>query len=125
MAGSPVIGKANAFGWSELNSRGVDKAKPFYKKVFGWGEKKSEVAEGMEYTEFLAGGESIPGCMEMNPMVPAGRRTSDAQLVRHIRSWLSAGAASHSIHRTVRVSASYIASTPLISCLPNLSHIPA
>ena len=35
MAGSPVIGKANAFGWSELNSRGVDKAKPFYQKVFG------------------------------------------------------------------------------------------
>jgi predicted enzyme related to lactoylglutathione lyase len=50
MAGSPVIGKANAYGW---------------------GEKKSEMAEGMEYTEFLAGGESIAGGMEMNPMVPA------------------------------------------------------
>src|SRR5260370_9353683 len=71
MHGSPVIGKANAFGWSELNSRGVEKAKPFYKKVFGWGEKKSEMAEGMEYTEFLAGGESIAGGMEMNSMVPA------------------------------------------------------
>jgi predicted enzyme related to lactoylglutathione lyase len=30
MHGSPILGKANAFGWSELNSRGVDKAKPFY-----------------------------------------------------------------------------------------------
>src|SRR6266853_6733254 len=44
MHGSPILGKANAFGWSELNSRGVDNAKPFYKKVFGWGEKKSEMA---------------------------------------------------------------------------------
>ena len=49
----------------------ASKAKPFYKKVFGWGEKKSEMAEGMEYTEFLANGESIAGGMEMNPMVPA------------------------------------------------------
>src|SRR5260370_39425390 len=71
MHGSPILGKANAFGWSELNSRGVDKAKPFYQKVFGWGEKKSEMAEGMEYTEFLVNGESIAGGMEMNSMVPA------------------------------------------------------
>jgi uncharacterized protein len=71
MASSPVIGKANAFGWAELNARGVDKAKPFYKTLFGWGEKKSEMAEGMEYTEFLANGESIAGGMEMNSMVPA------------------------------------------------------
>ena len=71
MAGTLVTGKANAYGWAELNARGVDKAKSFYKKVFGWGEKKSEMAEGMEYTEFLAGGESIAGGMEMNPMVPA------------------------------------------------------
>jgi predicted enzyme related to lactoylglutathione lyase len=71
MHGSPILGKANAFGWSELNSRGVDKAKPFYTKVFGWGEKKSEMAEGMEYTEFLVNGESIAGGMEMNSMVPA------------------------------------------------------
>src|SRR4029077_7051502 len=40
------------------------------KKVFGWGEKKSDMAEGMDYTEFLAGGESIAGGMEMNSMVP-------------------------------------------------------
>jgi len=71
MIGAQVIGDANSFGWAELNSRGVDKAKPFYKKLFGWGEKKSEMAEGMEYTEFLSGGESIAGGMEMNPMVPA------------------------------------------------------
>jgi predicted enzyme related to lactoylglutathione lyase len=71
MTGAQSIGKANTFGWAELNSRGVDKAIPFYKKVFGWGEKKFEMGEGMDYTEFLAGGESIAGSMEMNSMVPA------------------------------------------------------
>jgi predicted enzyme related to lactoylglutathione lyase len=72
MAGSPVIGQANTFGWAELNSRGFDKAEPFYKKVFGWGDKKSAMGEGQgEYTEFLVNGESIAGGMEMNPMVPA------------------------------------------------------
>jgi predicted enzyme related to lactoylglutathione lyase len=71
MQGAQAMGEANTYGWAELNSRGVDKAKPFYKKLFGWGEKKSEMAEGQEYTEFLSGGESIAGGMEMNSMVPA------------------------------------------------------
>jgi predicted enzyme related to lactoylglutathione lyase len=71
MTGAQSMGKANTYGWAELNARGADKAIPFYKKVFGWGEKKSEMAEGMDYTEFLAGGESIAGGMEMNSMVPA------------------------------------------------------
>jgi predicted enzyme related to lactoylglutathione lyase len=66
-------GKANQFGWAELNARGVEKAKPFYTKLFGWGEKKSPMGEGQtgEYTEFLAGGESVAGAMEMPEMVPA------------------------------------------------------
>ncbi|TMD30387.1 MAG: VOC family protein [Chloroflexi bacterium] len=73
MGGAQVMGEANSYGWAELNSRGVDKAKPFYKKLFGWGEKKSPMGQGQqgEYTEFLAGGESIAGGMEMNSMVPA------------------------------------------------------
>src|SRR5258708_4092009 len=71
MAGTLVIGKAGAYGWAELNARGVDKAKTFYQKVFGWGEKKSDMADGLEYTEFLVSGESIAGGMEMNYMVPA------------------------------------------------------
>ncbi len=72
MAGSPVIGQANAFGWAELNSRGFNKAEPFYKKLFGWGDKKSDMGEGQgQYTEFLVNGESVAGGMEMNPMVPA------------------------------------------------------
>jgi uncharacterized protein len=62
----------NTFGWAELNARGVEKAIPFYRKVFGWTDKTSEISEGATpYTEFQLGGESIAGAMEMNPMIPA------------------------------------------------------
>ncbi len=74
MAGARLIGEPNTLGWAELNSRGVDKSIPFYKKVFGWGEKTSEMAPdagGGQYTEFQLAGDSIAGGMEMNPMVPA------------------------------------------------------
>ena len=71
MTGAQVMGQANSFGWAELQSRGVDKALPFYKKIFGWGEKKSDMAEGAQYTEFLVSGESIAGATVMMPMVPA------------------------------------------------------
>jgi predicted enzyme related to lactoylglutathione lyase len=72
MTGSPVIGQANAFGWAELNARGIERAKPFYNKLFGWGEKNTEMGEGQApYTEFMLGSDSIAGGMEMNPMVPA------------------------------------------------------
>jgi predicted enzyme related to lactoylglutathione lyase len=63
---------ANTMGWAELNSRGFEKASSFYKKVFGWGEKKMDMGAGMgQYTEFQVSGDSIAGGMEMNPMVPA------------------------------------------------------
>ena len=62
----------NTFGWAELNSRGIERAIPFYNKVFGWTHKTSEMGEGAPpYTEFQVGGESIAGGQEMNPMVPA------------------------------------------------------
>jgi uncharacterized protein len=67
-------GGANTFGWAELNARGLDKALPFYKTVFGWTGKKSDpggMPDAPPYTEFQLGGESIAGGMEMNPMVPA------------------------------------------------------
>lgn len=72
MAGARLTGAPNTMSWAELNSRGIDKSIPFYKKVFGWGEKKSEMGQGQgEYTEFQLSGESIAGGMAMNPMVPA------------------------------------------------------
>ena len=62
----------NSFGWAELNARGVDRALPFYTKVFGWTVKTSPMGEGQpDYNEFQIGDESVGGAWEMNPMVPA------------------------------------------------------
>jgi hypothetical protein len=72
MSGTQVSEAPNSYGWAELSARGFEKAGSFYKKVFGWGEKKSDMGAGMgTYTEFQHNGESIAGGMEMNPMVPA------------------------------------------------------
>jgi predicted enzyme related to lactoylglutathione lyase len=72
MGGFSMAG-AGSFGWAELNSRGVDKALAFYSKAFGWDTRTSSMGEGQPpYVEFLTGGDSIAGAMEMNPMVPAG-----------------------------------------------------
>ena len=60
----------NAFGWAELNARGVDKALPFYQQIFGW-TPKSVGSSDQPYTEFQVDGQSIAGATEMNPMVPA------------------------------------------------------
>ena len=72
MQGAQSTG-SNSMGWAELNARGFDKAEPFYKQLFGWGEKKSPMTQGQpgDYTEFQLHGESIAGGMEMNEMVPA------------------------------------------------------
>jgi predicted enzyme related to lactoylglutathione lyase len=63
---------ANAFGWAELNARGVDKALPFYTKVFGWSIKTSDMGEGQPpYHEFQVDGTSVSGALEVPAMVPA------------------------------------------------------
>jgi predicted enzyme related to lactoylglutathione lyase len=72
MTGAQLLGAPNTFGWAELNARGIEKALPFYKQVFGWDTKTTGMGEGAPpYTEFLVGGESIAGGWEMNSMVPA------------------------------------------------------
>jgi predicted enzyme related to lactoylglutathione lyase len=58
-----------SFGWAELNARGLDKALPFYREVFGWEPHKVE-AGGQPYTELHVGGEPIAGAMEMSPELP-------------------------------------------------------
>ncbi len=66
-----TAGTANTFGWAELNGRGVEKAIPFYRTVFGWDIRQSDMGPNMPpYTEFLAGGESVAGAQEMMPGVP-------------------------------------------------------
>jgi hypothetical protein len=73
MQGGLTDGQPGSFGWAELSARGLDRAVSFYADVFGWQSKTSPMGEGQPpYTEFLAGGQSIAGAMEMNPMVPAG-----------------------------------------------------
>jgi predicted enzyme related to lactoylglutathione lyase len=62
----------NSFGWAELNGRGVDRAKPFYRQVFGWTVKDSPMGEGQApYTEFQVDGRSVAGAWEMSPQMPA------------------------------------------------------
>jgi predicted enzyme related to lactoylglutathione lyase len=61
---------ANAYGWAEVNARGVEAVVPFYEQVFGWTPKTTGSAD-QPYTEFQVAGDSIAGAAEMNPMVPA------------------------------------------------------
>jgi predicted enzyme related to lactoylglutathione lyase len=61
---------ANAFGWAEVNARGVDKLVPFYQQIFGW-TPKTTGSPDLPYTEFQVDGQSIGGATEMSPMVPA------------------------------------------------------
>jgi predicted enzyme related to lactoylglutathione lyase len=71
-AGDFPQGQPGTFGWAELEGKGLDKAVPFYQKVFGWSSKKSEMSqEGQPpYIEFQLGGESIAGCMDMGAQAP-------------------------------------------------------
>jgi predicted enzyme related to lactoylglutathione lyase len=66
-----VGGIANAFGWGELNARGLDRAVPFYEAVFGWTPSTTPYGEGLEYTQFAHEGENILGAVEMDPGIPA------------------------------------------------------
>jgi uncharacterized protein len=59
----------NAFGWAEVNARGVDKVIPFYEQVFGWTPKTTGTGDEA-YTEFLVDGESTVGATEMSPVFP-------------------------------------------------------
>jgi predicted enzyme related to lactoylglutathione lyase len=67
-----VSGVLNAYGWAELNARGLEPAVAFYEEVFGWTHSTSPFGEGQEYTQFEHDGESIAGALEMSPMIPAG-----------------------------------------------------
>ncbi len=71
--GFELLEKPGTYAWAELNTRGIDKVKPFYQKVFGWGIKTSPMGPGMpDYTEWQVDGTSIGGGVEMMhpPSVP-------------------------------------------------------
>src|SRR5258708_25213412 len=66
-----VLGGPNSHEWAENSARGIEKAKPFYQKVFGWAGHDVGMGDDQPpYTEFHLAGERIAGGMEMNPMVP-------------------------------------------------------
>jgi uncharacterized protein len=69
-------GAEGAFGWAELNARGVESAVRFYEQVFGWTAKESSTGGGGDgrppYIEFHKDDESILGALEIPPELPPG-----------------------------------------------------
>ena len=62
-------GQPGFFGWGELQGAGVDKALPFYQKVFGWSTKQTPMGEGQPpYNEFQLDGQNILGGMDTGAM---------------------------------------------------------
>jgi uncharacterized protein len=70
MAGFEAAGPGT-FAWAELSARGLDRAVAFYETAFGWKTHATEMPDGSEYIEFLAGDQSIAGAQEVPAMVPA------------------------------------------------------
>ena len=66
-----VSGTPDAFGWAELNARGLDRAIAFYETVFGWTHSEQPFGDGEVYTQLEHDGQPIAGALEMNPQVPA------------------------------------------------------
>ena len=64
--GQELVDVEGVCSWVELATRDQDAALPFYEQVFGWQARRSP-----GYTEFLLGDQSVAGCLDMPPMVPA------------------------------------------------------
>jgi predicted enzyme related to lactoylglutathione lyase len=66
MPGLGIKDEPNSFGWCELNTKGVDKAKEFYAAVLGWGSHQSSTSgDSPAYTEWTIGDQHIGGAMEI------------------------------------------------------------
>jgi predicted enzyme related to lactoylglutathione lyase len=59
--GTRLVDEPGTMGWCELATRDAKKAGSFYSQLFGWTLKPS----GDGYTEFVRGGRSIGGMMEI------------------------------------------------------------
>ena len=66
-----VSGSESAFGWAELNARGLQRAIAFYESVFGWTHTEQPFGEGEVYTQLEHDGQPLAGALEMNPQIPA------------------------------------------------------
>lgn len=70
--GAQLVNGPGAFSWSELTTRQVDDARPFYEEVFGWTLHDQDMGEMGTYTTATFDGErSFAGMMSMPDDVPA------------------------------------------------------
>jgi predicted enzyme related to lactoylglutathione lyase len=71
MGGFQTTGES-AFGWAELNTRGIDQATEFYGTVFGWTHDTmpSGGGEMPDYTTFYLSGDRVAGAMPMDAAMP-------------------------------------------------------
>jgi predicted enzyme related to lactoylglutathione lyase len=68
-----AVNRPNAYGWAELNARGLEKAIPFYESIFGWSHTTNEASgDTPAYTQFQLGEEQLAGAFEQGQDMPAG-----------------------------------------------------
>jgi predicted enzyme related to lactoylglutathione lyase len=67
--GAELVNEPVSLCWNELVTRDVAAAERFYPAVFGWTPRPQEM-DGVTYTEWLSGGASVAGMMEMSPNYP-------------------------------------------------------
>ena len=61
----------NAFGWAELNARGIDKASPFYEQIFGWTKADAiDMGPMGTYQLFATGSHPVGGMMNKPAEIP-------------------------------------------------------
>jgi predicted enzyme related to lactoylglutathione lyase len=68
--GAQLANTPNSFCWNELHTRGLEAAKTFYPRVFGWGVQANAMPEGGEYVEWQVNGRVVAGGTGMGSDVP-------------------------------------------------------
>jgi uncharacterized protein len=72
--GAGLVNEPGTLCWNELVTRDTDRAKAFYRAVFGW-EPASQMMGTSEYTEWKLGDRPVGGMMPMGedwpPEIPA------------------------------------------------------
>jgi predicted enzyme related to lactoylglutathione lyase len=65
MPGAEMVNAPGALTWNELTSRDPDRAKAFYRAVFGW-DARENPDSGVKYTIFMLHDQPIAGMMPMS-----------------------------------------------------------
>ncbi|MBB5869968.1 putative enzyme related to lactoylglutathione lyase [Allocatelliglobosispora scoriae] len=71
LAGAELNSEPNTVCWSEVVTRDGTQATEFYGKAFGWVDRQSELAPGLEYTEWVHGSRVVGGLSIMDERYPA------------------------------------------------------